>query len=72
MSSSCYAMFKHGFDMGQIDREIVIISRNSILVNCSPTSEFSSERGIRQGDPLTPYLISADRRNFKSTCKTSS
>ncbi|GKB84535.1 putative RNA-directed DNA polymerase, eukaryota, reverse transcriptase zinc-binding domain protein, partial [Tanacetum coccineum] len=38
-------------------RACLSLSRASILVNGSPTSEFSINRSLRQGDPLSSFLF---------------
>lgn len=38
-------------------RGILSSARASVLVNGSPSKEFQYERGVRQGDPLSPFIF---------------
>lgn len=41
----------------------------SILINGSPTNEFNMTRGVRQGDPLAPFLFLLAAEGLNQVCK---
>jgi hypothetical protein len=49
--------------------ECVGTTMASVLVNGSPTEEFSIERGLCQGDPLSPFLFLLAAEGFNILMK---
>ncbi|MCH93254.1 LINE-1 reverse transcriptase like, partial [Trifolium medium] len=54
-----YMLRRFGFDNKWIHwiRACVFSGKLSVLVNGSPTSEINIQRGLKQGDPLAPFLF---------------
>ena len=67
-------MYKMGFPVlwRKWINECIGTATTSVLVNGSPTDEFSLKRGLRQGDPLFPFLFLLVAEGFNVLMKAMS
>lgn len=52
-----WEFFKNKFKSSKWIKVCLESSSVSVLVNGSPTREFKMEKGLRQGDPMAPFLF---------------
>jgi hypothetical protein len=66
-----YMLYRFGFGEKWIRwiRACVFAGNLSILVNGSPTKEFNIQRGLKQGDPLAPFLFLLVAEGFGGVMK---
>lgn len=43
--------------MVEIDEHVCFFNSMPLLVNCNPTMDFQAMRGLRYGDPLSPFMF---------------
>jgi hypothetical protein len=66
-----YMLYRFGFNEKWIRwiRACVFAGNLSVLVNGSPTKEFNIQRGLKQGDPLAPFLFLLVAEGFGGVMK---
>ncbi|XP_058741226.1 uncharacterized protein LOC131613586 [Vicia villosa] len=71
-NSSFFTRMGFGMRWRRWMEKFVFQSSMSVLVNGSPTKEFVVEKGLRQGDPLSPFLFVLVTEGLAGLVRTSS